>query len=181
MLLKNSLAFHVLLYRNSGLGKFERKVPLRRGTLPAQTVQQTKMNTQTIKALSKEALKPRSKKQVKMVREPVTLADGSAFTPVEVKTNSDALRATLLMLFKHVADVHVTLVEIVADKFHLNVDDIHSAITEDPRWQNMLVDPLVTDLTAAAKEKSVPPPSPPKTTNKKPAILIADEPELVFD
>jgi hypothetical protein len=115
---------------------------------------------------------------MKLIKESVTLADGSTFVPMEVKTNSDALRASLLMLFKHVADVHVTLVEIVAEKFDLKVDDIMNVVTEDPRWQTMLVDPLITDLTVIASKNSVPKP---KATKKKPAIVIADEPELVFD
>jgi hypothetical protein len=116
--------------------------------------------------------------KMKLVKESVTLADGSTFVPMEVKTNSDALRASLLMLFKHVADVHVTLVEIVAEKFDLKVDDIMNVVTEDPRWQTMLVDPLITDLTATVSKNSV---AKPKATKKKPAIVIADEPELVFD
>lgn len=118
-----------------------------------------------------------TKTSVTLVQEPVTLANGSPFVPMEVKTTSDALRASLLMLFKHVADVHVTLVEIVAEKFDLNVDDIMNAVTDDPRWQTMLVDPLITDLTATATANSVRP----KILKKKPAIVIADEPELVFD
>lgn len=141
--------------------------------------QSEKMNKQTHQSLSKEVLKtPPQGKQVKLVQEPVTLADGSAFTPMPVKNTSDALRASLLMLFKHVGDIHVTVVEIIADKFGHSVEEIHNAITEDPRWQNMLVDPLITDLTTAATENSVPV-SKPKP--KKKAIVIADEPELVFD
>lgn len=138
------------------------------------------MNKQTLAAVTKQALQtPPQKKSVKLVKEEVRLADGSSFTPMEVKTNNDALRASLLMLFKHVADVHVTLVEIVAEKFHLKVDDIMNVVTEDPRWQTMLVDPLVTELTATAKENSVPPEK--KSKAKKQTIVIEDGPELVFD
>jgi len=135
------------------------------------------MNQQSLQATAAEALKAAPKKKpVKLVKESVTLADGSTFIPMAVNSNKDALRASLLMLFKHVADVHVTLVEIVAEKFSLKVEDVMNAVTEDPRWQTMLVDPMVTDLTAAAKESSVPP-----KKKKRPAIVIADEPELVFD
>ena len=96
----------------------------------------SKMNQQTVHSLANKVLASEPKKKsVRVVQEPVTLADGSCFTPMKVETNKDALRASLLMLFKHVADIHVTLVEIVGEKFHLNVDDIHNAITEDPRWQ----------------------------------------------
>jgi hypothetical protein len=133
-----------------------------------------RMNKQTVTTLAKEALKTAPKKKsVTLVQEPVHLADGTPYKPMTVNTSSDALRASLLMLFKHVADVHVTLVEIVAEKFGHSVDEVMNAITEDPRWQNMLVDPLVTDLTAAAKENSV---SKPKTK-----IVCSNEPEIVFD
>lgn len=136
------------------------------------------MNKQTVNALAKEALKtPRVKKQVKVVQEHVTLADGSTFTPMEVKTSSDVLRASLLTLFKHVADIHVTVVEIIADKFGHSVEELHNAITEDPRWQQMLVDPVISDLTKTVETHSVPV----TKAKKRAAIVIADEPELVFD
>lgn len=134
------------------------------------------MNQQTLAATAKEALQTQPKKKgVTLVKEPVTLADGSTFAPMEVKTTNDALRASLLMLFKHVADVHVTLVEIVSEKYGLSVNDVMNVVTEDPRWQTMLVNPLVTDLTAAATENATPP------KPKKKTIVIVDEPELVFD
>lgn len=133
------------------------------------------MNKQTVAAVAKQALQsPPKKKKVTLVTEPVVLADGTPYKPMSVKTSKDALRASLLMLFKHVADVHVTLVEIVAEKFGHSVEDVMNAITEDPRWQNMLVDPLVTDLTEAAKENSVP-------AKPKKKIVMSQEPELVFD
>jgi hypothetical protein len=136
------------------------------------------MNKQTVNTLAKEALKaPRVKKQVKVVQESVTLADGSTFTPMEVKTSSDVLRASLLTLFKHVADIHVTVVEIIADKFGHSVEELHNAITEDPRWQQMLVDPVISDLTKTVETNSVPA----TKAKKRAAIVIADEPELVFD
>jgi hypothetical protein len=115
-----------------------------------------------------------SRKAIQMKSEPVTLADGSTLPPLSVKTPHDALRATLLMLFKHVADVHITIVEIIAEKYGLHPDEIHSAITSDPRWTEMLNTPLITDLTRSTWEKAVP------AKAKKP-IKIVDAEELVFD
>lgn len=127
-----------------------------------------------VKALAKDvAAKGRTKKQVTLTTEPVQMADGSAFKPMEVKTSSDVLRGSLLMLFKHVADIHVTVVEIVADKFGLKVEDIHNAITEDPRWADIFLHPMVSDLTATCESHAAP-------KSKKP-IVISDEPDLVFD
>jgi hypothetical protein len=136
-------------------------------------------STASVKQLAKQALAtPPQSKPVKVVQETVTLADGSILTPMPVKNSNDALRASLLMLFKHVADVHVTVVEIVAEKFHLKVDDIHQAIQDDPRWADMLVNPLITDLTAAATENAVAPKAAPK---KKKAIVVSTEADLVFE
>lgn len=115
-----------------------------------------------------------SRKPVQMIQEPVALADGRMLPPLEVKTPKDALQATLLMLFKHVADVHVTIVEVIAEKYGLKTDEIHAAITEDPRWTEMLQSPLITDLTSSVWEKAVP------TKPKKPIKIVATE-ELVLD
>ena len=137
------------------------------------------MNQQTVASVAKEAVKaPRKKMNLKLVKEEVTLADGATFVPMPVKNSSDILRASLLILFKHVADIHYNVVEIIADKFGHNVEDLHNAIVEDPRWQQMLVDPLVVDLTATAQENSAAPAKPKK---KKTVIQTSDEPELVFD
>lgn len=115
-----------------------------------------------------------SRKPVQMIQEPVALADGRMLPPLEVKTPKDALQATLLMLFKHVADVHVTIVEIIAEKYDLQTDEIHKVITEDPRWTEMLRNPLITDLTSSVWEKA-------KQPKPKKPIKIASTEELVFD
>lgn len=130
------------------------------------------MNSSEIKALAKKALTGQTAKKITLVQEPVSLADGSDFTPVPVKTSSDLHRASLLMLFKHVADIHITVVEVIAEKFGLDVDEIHTALTEDPRWQTMLENPLISDLTSTTTGQSVP---------KKKALKISTEDELVFE
>jgi len=136
-------------------------------------------STASVKQLAKQALAtPPQSKPVKVVQETVTLADGSILTPMPVKNSNDVFCASLLMLFKHVADVHVTVVEIIAEKFNLKVDDIHQAIQDDPRWADMLVNPLITDLTAAATENAVAPKAAPK---KKKAIVVSNEADLVFE
>jgi hypothetical protein len=125
------------------------------------------MNTQHVKQLAKEVAKmPPSKKPITLVKEEVTLADGGQMKPLPVKNGSDVLRVSLLMLFKHVSDIHVSLVEIVAEKFGIPVEEIHKAVTEDPRWTQMLENPLITDLTSTIDENSVKPSGPAKL--KKP-------------
>ncbi len=135
--------------------------------------------TASVKELAQQTLQtPPKPKSVTMVEEPVTLVDGSTFQPMPVKTANDALRASLLILFKHVADVHVTVVEIIAEKFNLNADEIHKTIVEDPRWNDMLVNPLIVDLTASVQENSIPPKPAPK---KKKAIVVSTQADLVFE
>lgn len=108
-----------------------------------------------------------------MSSEPASLADGSTLSPLPLNTSTDALRATLLMLFKHVADVHVTIVEILAEKMKLSPDEIHQVITNDPRWTAMLTTPLITDLTQSVWEKAAPKP--------KRKIKIISTEEIVLD
>lgn len=138
------------------------------------------MNTSQLNTLAKEALKlPRTKKEIVLDNDEVFLADGSKFKPIPVKNTSDVLRGSLLMLFKHVSDIHVTIVEIIAEKYGLSVEDIHKTITEDPRWSQMFVHPLISDLTETA-EKQAEPPAKPKAPSKK-KVILSDEPELVFE
>lgn len=128
-----------------------------------------------VSSLGKQALASASQKPIQMISEAVTLATGDRLPPLPVKTPKDALQATLLMLFKHVADIHVTIVEIIAEKYGLKTDEIHAAITEDPRWTEMLQNPLITDLTSTVWEKAVPASKP-----KKPIKIVSTE-ELIFD
>jgi hypothetical protein len=106
---------------------------------------------------------------LKLVEEQTILADGSVFKPLEVKNGSDVLKASLLMLFKHISDIHLTVVEVIAEKFNIPVEDLHKTITEDPRWKEMFVNPVLTDLTKTAYENSSPPASP-KRKRGRPAM-----------
>jgi len=135
------------------------------------------MNTSQLKSLVKETVKqPPTKKEIVLDQDDVSLADGSTFKPLPVKTSSDVLRASLLMLFKHVSDIHITIVEIIAEKYGLSIEDIHTTITEDPRWSAIFVHPLISDLTETAHQQAIP-----KSTPAKKKIVLSDEPELVFE
>jgi hypothetical protein len=142
------------------------------------------MNPPHLNALVNEATKrPPHKKEIVLDHDDVFLADGSKFKPLPVKNTSDVLRASLLMLFKHVSDIHVTIVEIIAEKYGLSVEDIHKTITEDSRWSDIFVHPLISDLTETAEKQAEPkvtPPAKPKAPAKK-KIVLSDEPEMVFD
>lgn len=159
------------------------------------------MDSKTLHTFAQETLKkPRKPIKINLKEEEVVLEDGSVCKPMPVKTTSDALRASLLMLFKHVADVHMTVVEIIAEKFHLDSEEIHNAITADPRWKEMLVNPTITNLTKTESqaEPPAPPPAAPQKKRGRPPMtpeqkalakakrsqkqkpLPTDEEELVF-
>jgi hypothetical protein len=97
------------------------------------------------------------KKGLVLEKGPVQLADGSQMKPLTVRNADDALKATLLMLFKHVADIHVSLVEIIAEKYELNAEEMHLAIQNHPKWLKMFDNPMVADLTFETFENSVKP------------------------
>ena len=56
------------------------------------------------------------KKDIQLQKETVELVDGSTFKPLQVRNADDGLKATLLILFKHVADMHISVLEIISEK-----------------------------------------------------------------
>jgi hypothetical protein len=73
--------------------------------------------------------------------------------PVQVEVQVDARDAyteSLKMILQHVADFHITVVDIISEKYKIPVDEIMNTITSDSRYSNMLVDPKIHRLTATA-------------------------------
>jgi hypothetical protein len=96
-------------------------------------------------------------KRIRMVAtaETVRMADGNPYEPTPVKDGRAAMRACLHMILKHTADMFVGIVEIVAEKYKIDPDEMMHVITEHPRYKEMQVDPVMHDLgyivnTAAA-------------------------------
>lgn len=87
------------------------------------------------------------KKEIQLQKEEVQLADGSTMKPLQVRNADDGLKATLLILFKHVADMHISVMEIISEKFGLDIDEMHLAIKDHPKWIAMFDNPMVSDLT----------------------------------
>ena len=75
---------------------------------------------------------------MKFVNEPVMIItpDGEVepYIPINVKTNRDAYSASLDMIFKHVAEFHVTIVKIIADKYGLDENEIINEVRNDDRF-----------------------------------------------
>lgn len=82
--------------------------------------------------------------------------------PVQISESATAYAESLKMILQHVAEFHITVVDIISDKYKIPVDEIMNTITSDSRYTNMLVDPKIHHLTSTnVKATTV------KTTEKK--------------
>jgi hypothetical protein len=59
---------------------------------------------------------------------------------IEIQDGRSAYAVSLQMLFRHVADFHMTVVDVISEKYNIPVDDIMNAVTSDSRYKNMVVD-----------------------------------------
>ena len=85
-------------------------------------------------------------KTVRIVTGDVALATGEQFPRGEVTDGKSAMRAAVMMILKHTADMFTTIVGIVAEKYELDEDEMMKVIQEHPRFTDMLVDPVLHDL-----------------------------------
>ena len=67
--------------------------------------------------------------------------------PVEITDGRSAYAASLQMILKHVADFHITVVDIISEKYNIPVDEIMNTVTSDSRYTNMLVNPDIHTLS----------------------------------
>lgn len=86
------------------------------------------------------------KKDDVVIRHPGSGQARSKARPIEIDTTRDVWRSTVLTLFKHVADMHLTIVTIIADKYELDPNKIIDVISDDPRWTELQVHPIIHDL-----------------------------------
>ena len=88
-------------------------------------------------------------KKARYSDEPVYLhADGTTtpYIPESIVTNRDAYAASVHLLFKHTAEFHMLMVEIVAEKCSLDSSEIIKSILDDSRYKEMNVDPIIYSL-----------------------------------
>jgi hypothetical protein len=81
--------------------------------------------------------------------EPCYVRDGGSvepYIPKEIVGHREAYAASLHLLFKHMADFHITMIEIIAEKYNLSSDEMIQTITKDPRYTDMHVNPILNDL-----------------------------------
>lgn len=65
-----------------------------------------------------------------------------------LKNGASAYAESLRMILQHVADFHITVVNIISDKYNIPVDEIMNTVASDSRYTNMVVDPKIHLLTA---------------------------------
>jgi len=80
------------------------------------------------------------------------LKDGNNVTASSSATAAAAAAAaayteSLRMILRHVADFHITVVDIISEKYNIPVDEIMKTVTSDSRFTNMVVDPKIHRLT----------------------------------
>jgi hypothetical protein len=80
--------------------------------------------------------------------------------PVEVKVKTtskdarDAYAESLKMILQHVADFHMTVVDIISEKYNIPVDEIMKTVASDSRYANMLVEPKIHRLTSSSSDQN---------------------------
>jgi hypothetical protein len=63
--------------------------------------------------------------KVKIVSEPVAnTASGEPYLKIPVKDSSTAMRACLHMMLKHTSDMFLTVVDIIAEKYKIDPDEM---------------------------------------------------------
>ena len=74
--------------------------------------------------------------------------------PIQVEVTPGARNAyaeSLQMILQHVADFHLTVVDIISEKYNIPVDEIMKTVTSDSRYTNMVVNPNIHRLTSLDK------------------------------
>lgn len=106
----------------------------------------------------------RPSKRARYVEEPAFIEEGGEvrpYVPLNITKAREAYAASLDVIFKHVADFHVTIIQIIAEKYKIEEDDILSTIKADARYTGMYEDPRLNPLgyfkaADAAEDREVP-------------------------
>ena len=68
------------------------------------------------------------------------------FIPKKIKTSRDAYGACLSIVLKHVADFHYTILEVLSEKYHHDIDDMISVLQNDPKYKKVVEEPIISSL-----------------------------------
>lgn len=95
---------------------------------------------------------------------------------IEIKDGRSAYAASLQMILKHVADFHITVVDIISEKYNIPVDEIMNTVTCDSRYTNMLVNPDIHTLSLNSEQEQKQKPKPIKNIAVQKKIKIKPKP-----
>jgi hypothetical protein len=98
-------------------------------------------------------------KTAKFSEEPA-YEDGKPYISKEIKGPNTAFSACLHLIFQHTADVYQTMLQIVAEKYGHSVEEMMEAVSQDERFKNMMINPVLKGLDYFDKgdlEKVIPP------------------------
>ena len=99
------------------------------------------------------------KSKIQIVTGAVETVEG-AYVPHRINNAADAYRASLHMVLKHTADVFLTIVDIMAEKYSTTQDDIMDTITKHPKYKDAFVNPMLHDLGYLNPAAPAPAPAP---------------------
>jgi type IV secretory pathway VirB10-like protein len=99
------------------------------------------------------------KNKIEIVSEAVETVEG-AYVPHRIDNAADAYRASLHMVLKHTADVFLTIVDIMAEKYNISQDEIVNTITKHPKYTSTFVNPILHDLGYLNPAAPAPAPAP---------------------
>jgi len=68
------------------------------------------------------------------------------FIPKTIKTNRDAYGACLSIVLKHVADFHYTILEILSEKYAIDIDEMVSVLQSHPKYKGVVEQPVISSL-----------------------------------
>ena len=90
------------------------------------------------------------------VKKKLSIPTASIPAQIEVRVDArDAYAESLKMILQHVADFHMTVVDIISEKYKIPVDEIMNTVTSDSRYTNMVVDPKIHHFTATLSQNQV--------------------------
>ena len=90
------------------------------------------------------------------VKKKLSIPTASIPVQIEVQVEArDAYVESLKMILQHVADFHMTVVDIISEKYKIPVDEIMNTVTSDSRYTNMVVDPKIHHFTATLSQNQV--------------------------
>lgn len=102
----------------------------------------------TTQAAGSAAATPTPPKPI-VKNEPIFLQqNGEAvrYVPLDIVTSRDAYAASLHILFQHIATFHLQVIELLAEKYNLDVEEIIGSIQTDPRFQELTNNPVIQSM-----------------------------------